>query len=304
MPPPRDHTLPNPVEGPGDFTTTSTVHNDTYPAISSLNSDLSSKTVLVAGASKGIGASIALSFARAGASQIAIGSRSPQEQLVKGMKAAATDAKRPEPAVLALSLDVTDQASVETAAKEVEKAFGKMDIVVFNAGYFAAGKIGEIDPGMWWRNWEVNIKGLFLVTRSFLPLMLKGEDKTIVTVSSVGAHLRGPAMSGYQTSKIAQLRLMEFVCAEYADQGILAYSIHPGNVAGTDIMGGGELPEYLKHIFVESAELSADTITFLTREKRHWLAGRYVNCTWDMPELMKMEREIVKDDKLKLKLAL
>jgi hypothetical protein len=56
-------------------------------------------------------------------------------------------------------------------------------------------------------------------------------------------------------------------------------------------------------VFTESAELSADTIVYLTRERREWLGGRYVNCTWDMPELMAQKDEIVKDDKLKVRLV-
>jgi hypothetical protein len=55
---------------------------------------------------------------------------------------------------------------------------------------------------------------------------------------------------------------------------------------------------------VETAELSADTIVYLTREKRDWLAGRYINCTWDMPELMAQKDEIVKGDKLKVRLVI
>jgi hypothetical protein len=57
-------------------------------------------------------------------------------------------------------------------------------------------------------------------------------------------------------------------------------------------------------VFTESPEISADTIVYLTREKRQWLAGRYINVTWDMPELMAMEDEIVKGDKLKVRLVL
>jgi NAD(P)-dependent dehydrogenase (short-subunit alcohol dehydrogenase family) len=76
--------------------------------------------------------------------------------------------------------------------------------------------------------------------------MLKSGDKTIVTVSSVGAHLTGKGLSAYQPSKLAVLRLMEFVGAEYGEQGVVAYCVHPGNVV-TDIVGGEEgLPPFLK----------------------------------------------------------
>ena len=69
-------------------------------------------------------------------------------------------------------------------------------------------------------------------------------------------------------------------------------------------MGGDEIDESLKHIFVETPQLCADTLTFLTREKREWLSGRYINCTWDMPELMAKKAEIAGTDKLKVRMVL
>jgi hypothetical protein len=59
----------------------------------------------------------------------------------------------------------------------------------------------------------------------------------------------------------------------------------------------------LHAVFVETPELPGDTIVYLTKEKRDWLAGRYINCTWDMPELMAQKDEIVKGDKLKVRLV-
>ena len=56
-------------------------------------------------------------------------------------------------------------------------------------------------------------------------------------------------------------------------------------------------------VFVDTPELTADTIVYLTKKRRLWLAGRYINCTWDMPQLMGMEEEIVKEDKLKVRLV-
>jgi hypothetical protein len=57
-------------------------------------------------------------------------------------------------------------------------------------------------------------------------------------------------------------------------------------------------------VFTETPRISGDTIAFLTREKRDWLQGRYINCTWDMEELIAMKNEIVKGDKLKVKLVI
>jgi len=304
MPPPRG-TL-NPLEGPGDYDVTTHVHNDTYPAISSLSTPTPlNKSVFVVGASRGLGLAMATSFAQAGASHIAIGARSSLESVRDALISAAAKAKRPEPKILCIKLDITSQRSTEDAAKLVEKEFGKIDIVINNAGILGKpALVADSDPEAWWETWNVNLRGPYLATRAFIPLLLKGGDKTIITISSVGAHKISPRMSAYQDSKLAVLRFMQFVSVEYEDQGVLAFCVHPGNIP-TDIVGGMEgLSDVLKPVFVETPELSADTIVYLTREKRDWLAGRYVNCTWDMPELMAQRDEIVKGDKLKVRLVI
>ncbi|KAF2718214.1 putative 2-(R)-hydroxypropyl-CoM dehydrogenase [Polychaeton citri CBS 116435] len=303
MPPPQGQW--NPLEGPGDYTVTKTVHGDTYAAIDPTQHSLSGKAVFISGASKGIGRQIALSFAQAGASFIAIGARSSMEDVEKEVKSAAQAAGKEEPRILAIKLDVTDVQSVDDAVREIGNAFGRLDIVINNAGVLGGyKKIHESDPDEWWQTWNVNLRGPYLIARACLPLILKTEGglKTFVTVSSVGAHLVGPGLSDYQPSKLAVLRFTEFLAAEYRDEGVIAFSIHPGNLL-TDIVGGGEVfaPE-LKAVFTEQLALPADTIVYLTATKRDFLTGRYVNATWDMPELITREQEVVADDTLKVKL--
>ncbi|KAL8998566.1 MAG: hypothetical protein Q9169_002406 [Polycauliona sp. 2 TL-2023] len=247
---------------------------------------------------------MSLSFAKGGASFIALGARGDMTSLVEEIKETATAAKREAPKVIPIKFDVTSQESIANAAAVVEKDFGKTDIVVNNAGVLGGMKpIADSDPDDWWRTWTMNVRGTYLVTRAFLPLMLKGGDKQIVNVCSVGAHLTVPGVSDYQPSKLAQLRFTEFICAEYGDQGVVAFCIHPGNVV-TDIMGGAEGVKGAEHIFVETPQLSADTVVYLVDQKREWLAGRYINCTWDMPQIMAMKDDIVKGDKLKVRMVL
>lgn len=152
---------------------------------------------------------------------------------------------------------------------------------------------------------NVNLRGPYLITRACLSLLLESDLKTLVTVSSVGAHCVGPTLSAYQTSKLAVLRFTQFVAAEYAEQGIIAISVHPGNML-TEIVGHGEgLDEKLKAVFTEVPQLPADSMVFLSSERREWLSGRYVNCTWDLPELVGEEKreEIIREDKLKIRLV-
>ena len=150
--------------------------------------------------------------------------------------------------MLQIKIDISNETSVESAAQLVEESFDQLDILVHNAGFFGApAPIVDSAPSIWWKIWDINIHGPYLVTRAFLPLLLKGGDKQIVYVTSVGAWLTNPGLSAYQTSKLALSRFTEFVNVEYGEKGVVAFSVHPGNVPGTDILGPGGVPEELKH---------------------------------------------------------
>lgn len=194
------------------------MHQDTYPFIDPKNAPSShyGHSVLITGASKGIGRSITLSFARSGASKIAIGARSSLDSLEAEILEAASQAGQPPPLVLKLELDIVDKKMVKCAADQVAQAFGSLDILVNNAGYLEVfTPMKEIDVDEWWRTWEVNVKysdisviavmyialmpmlrrGTFLVTHDFLPLVLKSHQKTIITITSVGAHGLEPGVN-------------------------------------------------------------------------------------------------------------
>src|SRR5271170_339400 len=112
------------------------VRHDTYAAIDpATKSNLKGKSIFISGASKGVGRATALSYAKAGASQIAIAARSPLSSLESEIASAAQAAGKPAPKVLSIKLDVQDLESVKSAAQETEKAFGRLDILINNAGY-------------------------------------------------------------------------------------------------------------------------------------------------------------------------
>ena len=190
---------------------------------------------------------MALSFAKAGASYIAVGARSDMSQLAKDVEAAAVSANRSAPKFLPIKLDVANEQSVEKAAAELEKEFGKLNILVNNAGILGQfGLIAESNPQEWWEVLDINVRGPYLVARAFIPVLLKGDEKYIINVTSVGAHLVNPALSAYQVSKIGLLRLSQLMNVEYALQGVVSFCIHPGN-SPTDIMGGPEgVADHLK----------------------------------------------------------
>ena len=282
---------------------TPTVHNTPYPYISPSKQNLSGRAVFITGASKGIGRATALSFAVAGASYIAIGARSSLGPLVTELRDTASKAGFSQTKILPLSLDVTDQKTVDKAGKKIEEEFGRLDILINNAGYLEeCVKIADSDPLEWWKSWTVNVNGVYMCTRVLLPLLFNTSDglKTILNVSSIGAINKRAGASAYQTGKLALLRFGEFVNVEYGEEGILCYGIHPGGVM-TEL--ASRIPKEKHFLLKDVPELSADTIVWLTGQRKDWLAGRYVSVNWDMEELEGMREKVVKEDLLKVKIT-
>lgn len=284
------------------MTFTSTLRNDSYPAIDPTNLNLQGKCVFLSGASKGIGRAAAISFVKAGVAAITVAARSNLSSLVQEMHETAAAAGKKAPRILSLCLDILDRQSIERAAEETSKAFGRLDILINNAGAMEEFKPTiDSDPDQWWQTWTVNVRGTYLVTRALLPLMLEGGDKQIIILTSVGAFMPAPGGSGYQIAKLALLRYADYLNIEYGAQGAVSYALHPGAIP-TEV--GLTLPKYLHAKMIDTPELAADTIVFLASEKREWLRGRYISCTWDMPEFLEKQEEIVQGDKLKIKLVL
>ncbi|KAK1969233.1 short-chain dehydrogenase [Colletotrichum sublineola] len=274
------------------------IHHDTYPEINPVTvSNCAGKAVLITGASKGLGKAIAIGYAEAGASMIAVVARSDVSSTASAVLEAARNAGRPEPSVLALGMDVSSVPSVKATVERLTAEWGRLDILINNAGYMTPFKsLLEADDDDYMKTWDVNYWGTYRVTKAFLPLMLKGGDKTIVNMSSVAAHFMGRGGGAYHISKFALIRFTEFVQDEYADQGVLAFSIHPGGVP-TEL--SSKLPESLQFRMRDTPELAAHSIAYLTSKKRDWLGGRWISCMWDMPTLVSMEKKIVDGNLLK-----
>lgn len=277
-----------------DFQTfTSTIHHDTYPFISNATQD--GRTVLITGASRGIGRMTALAFARSGADTLILAARSGLDSLKTEIASLHPNVK-----VVLLAVDVTSEESVDAAVITISQHVSSIDVLINNAGYLEESNlVKDSDRKDWWRTWEVNIKGAYLVTQAVLDLVLASRAKTIVNISSKGGLYTRRGASAYGASKAALLRFTEFLHFEYHEQGLLAFAIHPGSVM-TDL--SQRLPHTSHGILIDKPELAADTLTWLTEATRSWLGGRYVSVNWDMAELERLKDDILENDKLKLRL--
>jgi NAD(P)-dependent dehydrogenase (short-subunit alcohol dehydrogenase family) len=221
------------------LTFTKTIHHDINPSIDPTKSDLSqpSKVILITGAGRGIGRSIALRYADTGVACLILCARtaSQLDEVSQAIHAIHPDVK-----VRTLALDVTDEEQVSLAAEKIKEEEGRLDVLVNNAGVSSPWlPITESDVLGYWKVWEVHLKGTYVMLRAFLPLLVETakmyETKVdVVNVSSIGAHVSIPGASAYQTSKFALLRLSEFVCIEYEKMGVNCIAIHPGGVV-TDL---------------------------------------------------------------------
>uniref|UniRef100_A0A8H7N2H4 Uncharacterized protein n=1 Tax=Bionectria ochroleuca TaxID=29856 RepID=A0A8H7N2H4_BIOOC len=283
---------------------TSSLQTDTYAFIDSrTKSDHSGRSIFISGGNRGIGKAIAISFAQAGASFIALGCPDNFGGTKDEIEAAARQARHGLPTVHCLHLDVTDSASVAEAAASVQSLTSGLDVLVNNAGFMTpALPVMEADEGLWWKTFEVNLKGVFLMSKHFIPLLMAKEKglKTLVNINSVAAHNIRPNASAYGVSKLAVLKFTEFLLVEHAQHGLISFSVHPGAIM-TDLAQAMPAETYAS--LKDKPELTGDTIAFLTQERREWLSGRYISCTWDMEEFLNQEAQIVKDDKLKVRLA-
>ncbi|MBB5720448.1 NAD(P)-dependent dehydrogenase (short-subunit alcohol dehydrogenase family) [Loktanella ponticola] len=184
---------------------------------------LRGKTVLITGASRGIGAAAAHAFADAGANVVlAARSRTEIEAIASGIGDRA----------LAVECDVSDPVAVEAAVSTTIAHFGAIDVFVGNAGTIdPISNLSEANPDAFSKAIDVNFKGVFYGMRAALPPMIAQRSGTIITVSSGAAHNPVLGWSAYCSSKAGAYMLTRTADLENRDHGIRVLGLSPGTVA-------------------------------------------------------------------------
>jgi NAD(P)-dependent dehydrogenase (short-subunit alcohol dehydrogenase family) len=180
-----------------------------------------SKVFLVTGSSRGLGRSVAEAVLAAG-NQLVATARSPHQldDLVE----------RYGDQVRAVALDVTDVDAAQAAVQTAVDAFGRLDVVVNNAGYADLASVEDVTLDAFRAQIDTNLFGVLNVTKAALPVLREQGFGHIIQVSSVGGRMATPGLSAYQAAKWAVGGLSEVLAAETAPLGIKVTVLEPGGM--------------------------------------------------------------------------
>jgi len=226
---------------------------------------LENKVVLITGGSRGIGKAVAAAFAREGA-KLALCARSTDEvqQTVAELRAMRAEAK-------GWTCDVTMEASVEEFVHGAQTTFGRIDVLVNNAGVMTRpAPMVELEVRKWDYTMAVNLRGPFLVTQAVLPFMFKQKSGSIINVSSTLGRGAYPNFVAYATSKWGLEGFTQTLAAELGSARIRVNSVEPGYVA-TKLTGyRGSEPESVTDVFVYLGSDESKAVTGKMLSSSSW----------------------------------
>lgn len=236
---------------------------------------LEDKVAIISGGARGMGAAEARMFAQEGA-KVVIGDLLEEE----GMKVAAEIGEAGGEALF-VRLDVTDEASWQSAVEAAVERFGKVDILVNNAAILRTQGLLETTEEIWDEVMDVNTKGTFLGTKSVIPEMRKAGGGSIINISS-GAGITGSQRNtAYHASKGAVRIFTKSAAIQYAGENIRVNSVHPGPVdtdmlASSRTVAGGRTPDQIPLGRYGRPEEVAYGVLYLASDESSFVTGSEV----------------------------
>lgn len=235
-----------------------------------MTDSLRDKVAIITGASSGIGEATARRLAESGARVVLAARR------VERLEALAADIERREGAALVAPTDVTDERSVQRLARTALDAFGRIDILINNAGIMPLSPIAKLKVEEWDRMIDVNIKGVLYCVAATLPTMLEQGSGHIINVSSVAGRRPFPSGTVYSATKFAVRAISQGLRLELSPiEGIRVTDIEPGVVATelTNHITDNETASRFQEMWAEKTPLEsidiAETILFVLSRPDH-----------------------------------
>lgn len=250
--------------------------------------------IVITGGGSGIGAAIAQGLDKEHSSIIICGRR-----LLK-LKETAKVSKQ----IKYFKCDVSSENEVLLFRDFVEANFTHLDVIINCAGFQGAiGRFYKTDSALWKKTFEVNTFGIYLITKHFLPLLLKSKKKKIINFSGGGAFNTFPNYSAYAVSKAAVVRFSENIAAELTDLGVQVNCIAPGFVA-TEIHDAtlaegeefaGENYNFTVNKLKKGSvpiEVVVNCVKFLISNKSNRLSGKTISASFDKWDTEEFENSI------------
>ena len=235
---------------------------------------LRDRIALVTGAASGIGAATARRFAREGAT-VAINDAKPE-----GLDAVAGEIRAAGAKALVLPGDVTKKADCERIVQDVTRTFGRLDILINNAGINRDAMAAKMTEEQWDAVLSVNLKGTFLCAQAALPGMRERAWGRVVNTSSIGS-LGNIGQANYAASKAGVIGLTKTLALEYAKYGVTVNAIAPGPVMTAMLAG---VPDAIRERIIAQVPVgriaSPDEIAgvhvFLASEEAAFITGQVI----------------------------
>ena len=211
-------------------------------ALQTYSAGLTDRVAIITGASRGIGRAIALALAAEGAKVVVnyASSSAAADEVVKAITDGGGSA-------IALQADVSKLDQVDALLKETLDKFGRVDVLVNNAGITRDTLLLRMKPEDWQAVIDLNLTGVFLCTRAVSKIMLKQRSGRIINIASVAGQMGNPGQANYSAAKAGVIGFTKTVAKELASRSITVNAVAPGFIA-TDMTSELKSEEILKYI--------------------------------------------------------